>query len=113
MTTALMGAALLPAIILCVYIYIKDRVEKEPLGIVTVGSLGLVLASVISSCMEISVCVSGVVSTGTEDSIPVSISFVPVDAEVSTGGVTAVQDVSTNRRSNTKRTDFFMGIIPF
>ena len=33
MTTALIGAALLPAIILCVYIYIKDRVEKEPAGL--------------------------------------------------------------------------------
>ncbi|MBR4866895.1 MAG: PrsW family intramembrane metalloprotease [Clostridia bacterium] len=29
----LIGAALLPAILLCVYVYRKDRVEKEPLGL--------------------------------------------------------------------------------
>ena len=32
-TLLLTGAALLPAIILCVYIFKKDRVEKEPLGL--------------------------------------------------------------------------------
>ena len=33
MSLLLIGAGLLPAIVLCVYIYIKDRVEKEPLGL--------------------------------------------------------------------------------
>ena len=33
MNWLLVGAGLLPAIALCVYIYIKDRIEKEPLGL--------------------------------------------------------------------------------
>lgn len=36
----LICAALLPAITLCVYIYIKDRAEKEPIGLL-LGLLGL------------------------------------------------------------------------
>ncbi len=32
---ALIAAALIPAIVLCVYIYRKDRVEKEPAGLLT------------------------------------------------------------------------------
>ncbi|MBR5868990.1 MAG: PrsW family intramembrane metalloprotease [Clostridia bacterium] len=36
----LIGAALLPAVVLCIYMYMKDRVEKEPLGLL-VGLLFL------------------------------------------------------------------------
>lgn len=39
--TLLVGAALLPAFILCIYIYIKDRAEKEPLRLLlTLLALG-------------------------------------------------------------------------
>lgn len=40
----LVAAALLPAVVLCVYIFIKDRVEKEPIGLLLLlfgfGALG-------------------------------------------------------------------------
>ena len=32
-TLMLIGAALLPALILCIYVFKKDRVEKEPIGL--------------------------------------------------------------------------------
>ena len=33
MTTALLIAALVPALVLCIYLFRKDRVEKEPIGL--------------------------------------------------------------------------------
>ncbi len=33
MTTSLLIAALLPALVLCIYLFRKDRVEKEPIGL--------------------------------------------------------------------------------
>lgn len=53
--TLLVCAALLPAIVLCVYIFIKDRAEKEPVGLLLalfgLGALACIPASYIESVL--------------------------------------------------------------
>lgn len=65
MTVLLTCAALLPAVVLLIYIYIKDRVEKEPIGLLlTLFALGAVICLPAALIEEIfSVVIDGVFST--------------------------------------------------
>ena len=52
----LAGAALLPPLILCIYVFCKDRVEKEPikllLGLLAMGALSCLPAAICGSIFE-------------------------------------------------------------
>ena len=69
MEALLVGAALLPALILMIYIYKKDHIEKEPVGMLVMLFIFGALTVVIAGLAEVG-AIKGLVGVFDEESVP-------------------------------------------